>query len=156
MASNKHVFYILIIGLLNFACGPEEKKETQGNSEEILVPAEEKDKLIEKVDYHSNGQLKAKGTTLNGKKMGLWVSWYENGLKWSETTFQNDIKEGTTKSWYPTGILRYTGKFSSDKKSAFWVFYDETGKEASKIDYDNPGVTDYNKQLRDTMAVKKK
>jgi hypothetical protein len=155
---NKTVKFFCALCLLTicYACGREQKTEKKIEQPEILIPEEERDKMVEKVDHHANGQLKAKGTMLNGKKMGLWTSWYENGVKWSETTFQNDLMDGETKTYYPNGMLRYSGRFTSNKKSGFWVFYDETGKEASKMDYDNPGVTDYNKQLRDTVPGKKK
>ena len=156
VTTKKCVFFILLLSLTFNSCVTNQDKEIEVKTDEIIVPPEEKDKMVEKVDYHDNGQLKAKGFLFNGKRMGLWTSWYDNGLKWSETTFLNNNQNGSTSSWYPSGILSYTGKFTNNKKSGFWVFYDESGKEVSKIDYDNPGVTDYNKQLRDTIPVRKK
>ena len=118
--------YIVMLSLLVAACaGPESGKE------------EQKEPEVKKVEeYYENGMLSKRGTTIDGKRSGLWESYYPNGLKWSETTFKYGYKEGPTTTFYPNGIMRYSGRYYSDERSGVWTFYDTTGVVAARIDMD--------------------
>jgi len=43
------------------------------------------------------------GKMKNGKKDGLWTSWYENGQKESEETFKDGKRDGLWTWWYENG-----------------------------------------------------
>ena len=43
------------------------------------------------------------GKMKNGKKDGLWTSWYENGQKESEETFKDGKRDGLGTWWYENG-----------------------------------------------------
>mgnify|MGYP003388214696 CR=1 FL=1 len=45
------------------------------------------------------------GKILNGKKIGLWVNWYENGQKKSTKTFVDGVLYGEHSYWYEDGKL---------------------------------------------------
>jgi antitoxin component YwqK of YwqJK toxin-antitoxin module len=87
------------------------------------------------VERYKNGVIRIRGMMKDGKREGLWKSWYEDGKPWSETTFKAGIKNGKTTTWYENGNKRYEGEYSNDEESGNWTFWDESGKEVSKQDY---------------------
>ena len=40
---------------------------------------------------YSNGQVKSKGETKDGKKHGKWTFWYDNGQILSEKHYKNGV-----------------------------------------------------------------
>ena len=76
------------------------------------------------------------GMMKEGKREGLWKSFYENGLKWSETTFAAGIKNGKTSTWYENGKKRYDGFFTNDLESGKWTYWNESGEQVSTKDFD--------------------
>lgn len=90
----------------------------------------------ESIQRYKNGVVKMKGLMKDGKREGLWKSWYEDGTPWSETTFSAGIKNGPTTTWFPNGKKRYQGFFSNDTESGKWKFWDENGKEQLVKDFE--------------------
>jgi antitoxin component YwqK of YwqJK toxin-antitoxin module len=87
------------------------------------------------IERYKNGVIRIRGTMKDGKREGLWKSWYDDGKPWSETTFKAGIRDGHTITWYPNGNKRYDGAYTNDEESGTWIYWDETGKEVSKKDY---------------------
>ncbi len=108
------------------------------NSKEIVsekpkdIPFKEGENLVK----YDNGKLKFQGFMNNGKREGLWRSFYENGAKWSETTFLEGKKNGKTTTWYENSQMRYDGFYTNDVESGKWTFWDEKGKEIQTKEYD--------------------
>lgn len=90
----------------------------------------------EQIHYHKNGVIEMRGMMKDGKRDGLWKSWYENGLPWSETTFVLGKKNGKTTTWYDNGKKRYEGFYTNDKESGRWMFWKEDGSIADTKNYD--------------------
>lgn len=86
----------------------------------------------EYISYYKNGVMEMRGVMKNGKREGLWKSWYEDGSPWSETTFEDGIKNGKTTTWYDNEQKRYEGYYTNDKESGTWTFWDESGKEQQR------------------------
>jgi antitoxin component YwqK of YwqJK toxin-antitoxin module len=89
-----------------------------------------KDSIIangEYIKHYKNGVIEMRGMMKDGKRDGLWKSWYQDGLPWSETTFKDGIKEGPTVTYYENGGKRYEGFYSNDEEYGKWIFYDEKG-----------------------------
>ena len=55
--------------------------------------------------WYPGGEVKMKGTYLNGKKDGLSTMWYEDGTKWREQSHRDGRPTGTWKTWNPEGVL---------------------------------------------------
>lgn len=89
----------------------------------------------ESIVRYESGAIKMRGIMKDGKREGLWKSWYEDGKQWSETTFAAGIKNGKTTTWYENGNKRYTGIYTNDLESGKWTYWDESGKEVSTKDY---------------------
>ncbi|MEI6489046.1 MAG: hypothetical protein WCP52_08795 [Bacteroidota bacterium] len=91
----------------------------------------------EYIERYDNGMIRIKGMMKNGKRDGLWRSWYVNGVPWSETTFKDGVKTGPTSTWYPNNRKRYDGFYVDDKEAGKWTYWDEKGKELSSKIYEN-------------------
>ncbi len=120
---NFSLFVALIV--VAVAC-TETGNEPAQNQQEPTHHAEHTD-AKDYVEYHPNGMVKFRGKKVNGKREGLWVSFYEDGKKWSETTFRNGLKSGITRTYYENGMMRYSGEYTNDERSHIWKFYTEEG-----------------------------
>ena len=93
-----------------------------------------RDKVHEK-HFHPNGAISMEGPMLNGKRQGVWKSWYTNGIQWSQNDYENGLRNGKTFSWYENGNLRYEGQYENDKQVGFWQVYDENGTLVSESEH---------------------
>ncbi|MBL7884311.1 MAG: hypothetical protein JNL69_09590 [Bacteroidia bacterium] len=90
----------------------------------------------EHIQRYPNGVIEMKGMMKDGKREGLWKSFYENGSPWSETTFKEGIKNGPTTTWYENEQKRYIGNYKDDKEVGKWTYWDEKGKLILTKDFD--------------------
>ncbi len=86
----------------------------------------------EYIKYYKNGVMEMWGMMKNGKRHGVWKSWYEDGSPWSETAFADGKKNGKTTTWYDNEKKRYEGFYTNDEESGNWTFWDETGGSIKK------------------------
>jgi len=89
----------------------------------------------EEVKHHKNGVVHIRGMMKNGKRTGLWKSWYEDGTPWSETTFKDGIKTGKTITWYENGKKRYEGFYTNNIASGKWIYWDDKGNIIEPKDF---------------------
>ena len=71
----------------------------------------------------------------DGKREGVWKSYYEDGSAWSETTFLVGVKNGKTISWFDNEQKRYEGFYRNGKESGKWIFWNEQGKQERVKEY---------------------
>lgn len=57
-------------------------------------------------DLHSNSNMKIEGSYIDGKKVGIYTSWYDNGQKMAEEHYKDGIKVGEWIKWYDNGNLK--------------------------------------------------
>lgn len=107
---------------------------TQSQNEITTKPTVE-EVVEDYTEFYDNGQIKIEGKTVNGKRHGVWKSFYENGLKWSETSFNMGLKSGITTTYLEDGMMRYKGQFYNDERTGEWLFYDSVGYIMKKIDF---------------------
>ena len=62
-------------------------------------------KMNKQTTYHNNGNKCEKGFCKDGRREGLWESWYENGEKKREVTFK-DGKEISKEQWNEDGSVK--------------------------------------------------
>ena len=56
--------------------------------------------------YYINRNVKGLYQLKDGKKDGLFTSWYENGQKRSEANFKDGELDGLATGWYENGIIK--------------------------------------------------
>lgn len=121
-------FILLALVFTLFSCNtPSQSEEAKGASAEQVVE--------DYTEFYDNGQIKIEGKTVNGKRHGMWKSYYENGLKWSETSFNMGQKSGLTTTYLEDGMMRYQGQYYNDERTGEWLFYDSLGYIMKKIDF---------------------
>lgn len=138
----KTIFVFLTSTFLLISCsGEKSSKETSpadsvGHTIEVkpFNPAENMKEGTNEA-FHANGKLKMKGDVVDGKRHGVWTTWYENGVKWSENNYSYGILEGKTVSYFPNGQVQYIGYYSNDIKTGIWMFYNEQGELVNEDNY---------------------
>ena len=78
--------------------------------------------------HYPNGRLKVKGVMINGKRDGLWISWYESGQEWSECNYKDGQKDGSIVAWHENGMKRYEGFYKNNQKVGKWTYWGLKGE----------------------------
>ena len=144
--SNKTSIYSAFILLLMFStsCRLQHKviEETypDGTPKRVCIykGKGENREMIRETTYYENKQMQMDGEYNDGKRNGLWVSWYMNGNKWSEGAFKNGKSEGRRVTYFENGKVRYERAYKNDQRIGKWRFYDETGKLLAEQDFSAP------------------
>lgn len=121
-----------------FSCGNAQKVEVATTNDSIKTLNTDTVKIPNNGDYikrYKNGVIEIQGQMKDGKRDGVWKSFYQNGAPWSETVFTGGQKNGATSSFYENGQKRYAGFFTNDKESGKWSFWDEQGNLVREMDY---------------------
>ena len=141
----KIILCSLIIGLVSCSNQPDEKPviETKveatvnlDSTQFTIISNQDTTQNGESIIKYPSGKVKMQGMMKDGKREGLWKSFYETGLPWSETTFEAGIKNGKTTTWYENGNKRYKGFYKNDKESGKWTYWNEAGELVNTQDYD--------------------
>ncbi len=141
MKTNLYILFV-IIGLS--ACNNASQTTTENKNVQhdtmgtSITGSLKKDSIIQNGEYikhYTSGGIEMQGSMKDGKREGLWKSWYENNAPWSETTFENGKKNGKTITWYPNKQKRYEGFYTNDKESGKWTYWDENGNEVNYKDF---------------------
>jgi len=116
------IFVLLFV--LCFACSP--STDNTESSNETIEEVSEEGNLTQ--EYYDEGGLKSEGHLIDGKRNGMWTSYFPDGTIWSQSTYDLDILQGKTKVYYPNGVMRYKGQFREGKRAGKWIEYFEDGK----------------------------
>jgi antitoxin component YwqK of YwqJK toxin-antitoxin module len=74
--------------------------------------------------FYSNGQLKAEGNYKIGLKEGLHKEWSKNGILLSEAFYANGKGNGLTKWFHEKGHLAGEGQMKDDVRFGKWIICD--------------------------------
>lgn len=133
------ILSILVIIVAISCNSPVKEKAAQNSAKDSLRSTGSSSKKVtdgEFIKRYDNGVVEARGMLKNGKREGVWKSFYKDGMPWSETEFVDGKKDGRTSSWYENGQKRYEGSYKNDVESGVWMFWDDKGNLATKKDYD--------------------
>lgn len=110
-------------------------------------------------NFYPNGQKKATGELVEGKKTGKWVFFYPNGVKQAVEYYQNDELHGLVKNfdfdgnllsienwhqgliqdsafyYFPSGQLEKQGLYKNGQYDGYWTFYHPNGTLKRKLFY---------------------
>ena len=70
-----------------------------------------------------NKKLIQKGIYLEGKKEGIWESYFPEGGIQTELEYKNDILNGKSKTYHNNGNLKSSGTYGDAKKEGVWKYY---------------------------------
>ena len=89
------------------------------------------------IEYHPNGNIKTKGLLKNGKRTGVWTSYFVSGKVQSESKFDKGKLNGKTATYYPNGNVQYMGLYINNEKDDNWFFYGEDGSFEKDVLFKN-------------------
>ena len=78
--------------------------------------------------FHNNGNLRAKGSYIKGKKSGEWLTYYNNGNMRSEEVYREGKKSGVWAFYYRSGNIRTEEEYRDNRLEGIWKFYLESGE----------------------------
>lgn len=102
--------------------------------------------------YPENGQLKREVHYRNGKKEGLFRSYYSTGQLEQEAVYFDDQIEGTYRSYYEDGTLHQKKEYRHGKLHGVYQANDEAGIPFFEISYKD-GVQDGTDKIYDQKGV---
>ena len=73
-----------------------------------------------------------KGSKIDGKKNGEWISYFPNGNIQSICHFNKGVPNGPIIVYNEKGSTLYRGNFKNGDKVGEWIFYDSTGNRIIK------------------------
>lgn len=68
------------------------------------------------------------GLIRDGKKEGLWITYFSDGRVLSKAHFDNGVLNGPFESYQSSGDIRATGSYKDGKRSGDWVTYQSSGE----------------------------
>ncbi|MEA3444386.1 MAG: hypothetical protein U9R19_06620 [Bacteroidota bacterium] len=107
---------------------------------EIEQKVFDEEKIIEKVQHHSNGKISSKGGFIKNIPVGVHRNYNEKGKVISTSVFDDEgnivgegiieesgKKKGNWRSFYPGGELKSEGTYKKGRRQGNWVYYFENG-----------------------------
>ncbi|OGF48121.1 MAG: hypothetical protein A2231_09145 [Candidatus Firestonebacteria bacterium RIFOXYA2_FULL_40_8] len=79
--------------------------------------------------YYQNDKILAEITYKNGVKDGKYTCYYQRGQKWEEGLYNNGLVEGKWSSWYPDGKLKEECYYTAGKLNGEQWYYNLSGKK---------------------------
>lgn len=123
----------LLLTLFLFSCTDGEKERNKNEEDPLL----RKDSSGQELVRYPNGNKKMTGRYRDGKRHGVWTSWYKDGSKKSELRFQHGKRHGFYQTWYKNGNLRYNGAYHHGERTGTWKYFDQKGEliKTQKFDH---------------------
>jgi antitoxin component YwqK of YwqJK toxin-antitoxin module len=90
--------------------------------------------VVGETRYYPNGQKEIEGGyDKEGKKTGLWTSWYPSGKVSKEENYLADKKNGRQRDFYESGKPNFESNYKNNIPDGDWIFYDGQGNKKSRI-----------------------
>lgn len=87
------------------------------------------------LEYFSNGNIKQKGSFINGLKNGLFEWFYDNGNICYSVTYKYGERNGCYTEFHLNGNLKWKGIFRNDNYDGEWTEYDSNGDFIQTLTY---------------------
>jgi hypothetical protein len=83
---------------------------------------------------------KLTGSSIAGKRDGLWVYRLANDALYMEANYRQGERHGDWTTYFPNGKVQTRRQFEAGKPSGHWEYFDEEGKLLGTIDWKNGHV----------------
>lgn len=88
---------------------------------------------------YSATQVIEEGEYKDGRKVGLWISYYSNGKKKNEITYVSGRPSGPYTTYYTNGNVEEQGNWKSNRNVGTFKRYHENGKVSQEFNFDPSG-----------------
>lgn len=94
------------------------------------------------LSFYNNKTLRDSAIYLHDKPIGTSISWHPNGFI-ADSVYTNEDGSGVSKSWFGNGSISSIRKYSiGHKKDGLWKFYHRNGKYSSLETYYDSRLVD--------------
>ncbi|MGY6560713.1 MAG: toxin-antitoxin system YwqK family antitoxin [Luteibaculaceae bacterium] len=129
---------LVILFLCSFAaCNPADKRFEEvkqvyknGNKEIVWiyeVVGQDTLKIAEEEYFESGTKHMEIFFDREGKRTGVWRSWYPNGNLWSLHNYTDGKLHGEYKTWHKNGQIFISGRYEMDNQIGTWKYFSEDG-----------------------------
>ncbi|MDC1221648.1 toxin-antitoxin system YwqK family antitoxin [Salibacteraceae bacterium] len=91
---------------------------------------------------YSDDAIVEKGNYANGRKVGLWVTYFPSGKVKSEITHINGRPKGPYKTFYENGKIEDQGNWALNKQTGDFKRYYENGQVSQNFSFNDSGKRD--------------
>ena len=109
-----------------------------GNNERLYLKYDNKPYSGDFINYYFFGKMFCKGKIYNGLLTDTFTSYYEDGITTKVST--NMIKgrlDGPCSAYFVNGRLKFTGSYTHNIKTGYWIEWYSTGIMKRRLFYDN-------------------
>ncbi|MFN3840701.1 MAG: toxin-antitoxin system YwqK family antitoxin [Cyclobacteriaceae bacterium] len=85
----------------------------------------------------ADGTLHSEGDYVNGKKHGLWITYYPSGRIASQGNYAEGEPSGIWEYYFEDGSLSSSGEFIGGQKNGYWSSQTKDGKKLSEATFAN-------------------
>jgi antitoxin component YwqK of YwqJK toxin-antitoxin module len=105
------IHLLFIMGMLSFGCtsNHQNAKEPSGDLNQVDHFGQKQGPW----EINTDNVLVARGSYVDGKKDGLWTSWYKNGQMKEEGRYKGGVKYGMWVEWYQDGDIMWKGEWKN-------------------------------------------
>lgn len=86
--------------------------------------------------FYKEGMKHLDGPIVNGKRNGIFNSYYKSGNILSTGEFKEGRREGKATTFYEDGKVKYEGFYNKGKECGIWKFYDTEGNLYNEVNRD--------------------
>ncbi len=87
--------------------------------------------------FYNEGTKHLEGDIVDGKRNGIFKTYYKSGALMSEGNFVEGKREGKATVYYESGKVNYEGFYHNGKECGIWKFYDENGTLYNEVNRDS-------------------
>ena len=134
----KATLFALFTALLMVGCGEVvDIDQLQYRGGVMYLPNEETPFTGKAVAKWPNGQECLEHNYKDGKRNGLYTSWYKNGQKMLEINYKDGKQDGLSTHWYDNGQKEAEITYKDGKQDGLWIIYNQEGTETGRETYKN-------------------
>ena len=86
--------------------------------------------------YYFDGELNEEVTYAEDEKNGPWIQYFTDGAVKVQGLYINGLLEGETRFYQPDGEVMVIGSYIHNLKEGIWKFFDEKGNLVKEQEYD--------------------
>lgn len=87
--------------------------------------------------FDEDGTLEREGDYENGRKNGLWISYFPTGKVSMKGNYVNDEPSGPWEYYFENGVVSSSGEFVRGKKSGYWKTMNPNGTMKSEVTFES-------------------
>jgi len=85
--------------------------------------------------FYPNGKIASTINWVNNLQDGLATEWYESGQKKIEANYKDDKQDGLATEWYENGQKKAEGNFKGGKRNGLLTYWYENGQMQEQVNY---------------------